>query len=79
MLLVLSACLLVSLSSCLKEYTCECERTYYNAYRTDSTTKTTASLNGSRKAPVIQDCNRLADSVRDDKGTGHITRCQVLD
>ena len=77
MLLMLSALIILGLSSCLKEYTCNCERTYYRQYRVDSTYKFSASFNGSRKAPVIQDCERLQDSSQNADGTGVVTRCDI--
>ena len=77
MLLTLSSCILFSLSSCLKDYTCECQRTYYKQYKVDSTAKFSAQFNGSRKSPVIQDCNKLEDSTRNSVGTGWITRCDL--
>lgn len=79
-ILFLFAFLIVAgLSSCLKTYTCECETTYYTTFRVDSTSKKTASFNGSRKSPVVQDCARLQDSVKNAEGTGWVTKCDIKD
>jgi hypothetical protein len=64
-------------SSCLKSYTCECEKTYYTNYLVDSVQKSTAQFNGSRKSPVIEDCDNLEDSVKNAQGNGWVTYCDI--
>jgi len=64
-------------SSCLKSYTCECKTTYYTGFMADSVKTMTAQFNGSRKPPVIHECDNLEDSTRNADGNGWVTNCDI--
>jgi hypothetical protein len=77
-ILVTVVCLtLISLSSCLKTYTCSCETTSYESYKVVGTKAIKHEYNGSRKYTAVQECAKAKDSIMSDKGTGHITRCAL--